>query len=208
MAAMPAPTEVPLVTTIGSRRMTTRTRSLRRSRSASALDARLTLGPVVPPALRLLPVLTARILPLTAGEGAPAIIAPMTTIAVVADDLIWASRLTDAVRRAGAEPRRIAGAAVASRGTAAAVDPEATAIAGCDGAIVDTALRTTDPMTVITHLHAVGLPVLAVANHDDVGLRKRALAAGASKVLAYRKLHDDGPAVIATWMQAVLEVVP
>ena len=53
---------------------------------------------------------------------------------------------------------------------------------------------TADPMAVIAALHAAGLPVLAVADHDDVALRKRALAAGASKVLAYRKLHDDGPA--------------
>lgn len=159
------------------------------------------------PALKPLLVLTARILPPTASEGPAAIIAPMTTIAVVADDLIWASRLTDAVRRAGAQPRRIAGAAVASRRTDADVDHEATAIAGCDGAIVDTALMTADPIGVISGLHAAGLPVLAVANHDDVGLRKRALAAGASKVLAYRKLHDDGPAVIATWMQDALGAI-
>ena len=131
----------------------------------------------------------------------------MTTIAVVADDLIWASRLTDAVRRAGAQPRRMGGAAIATHPTAVAVDDEAAAIAGCDGAIVDTALMTADPIGVISGLHAAGLPVLAVANHDDVGLRKRALAAGASKVLAYRKLHDDGPAVIATWMQAALGAV-
>ncbi|MET1233076.1 MAG: hypothetical protein ABWY52_09535 [Candidatus Limnocylindrales bacterium] len=139
----------------------------------------------------------------------------MTTIAVVADDLIWSSRLTDAVRRAGAEPRRVGGAAVVLRDTAAALDvdasaiaSESTAIAGCDGAVVDTALITADPVAVIRCLRAAGLPVLAVANHDDVGLRKRALAAGASKVLAYRKLHDDGPAVIATWMQAAMEAVP
>ena len=71
---------------------------------------------------------------------------PMTTIAVVADDLIWASRLTDAVRRAGAQPRRMGGAAIATHPTAVAVDDEAAAIAGCDGAIVDTALMTADPI--------------------------------------------------------------
>ena len=73
---------------------------------------------------------------------------------------------------------------------------------GCDGAIVDMALMTADPMVVIAALHGLGLPVLAVANHDDVALRKRALAAGAGKVLAYRKLHDDGPATIAAWIES------
>ena len=78
----------------------------------------------------------------------------------------------------------------------------ASASDGCDGAIVDTALMTADPMDVIAAFHVLGLPVLAVANHDDVALRKRALAVGAGKVLAYRKLHDDGPATIAAWVQS------
>jgi len=42
--------------------------------------------------------------------------------------------------------------------------------------------------------------VLGVGQHDDVGLRKQALAAGASKVLAYRKLFEDGPAVIGAFL--------
>ena len=124
----------------------------------------------------------------------------MTTIAVVADDLIWASRLTDAVRRAGAESRRLGGAAATDEVTVAAL--------GCAGAIVDTALVTAEPIAVITALAAAGLPVLAVADHDDVGLRKRALAAGAGKVLAYRKLHEDGPAVVAAWLRAMPAAVP
>ena len=41
-----------------------------------------------------------------------------------------------------------------------------------------------------------GARVLAVGPHDDLALRKRALAAGAEKVLAYRKLFEDGPATI------------
>ena len=115
----------------------------------------------------------------------------MTTVAVVADDLIWASRLTDAVRRAGAEPRRLGGAtAIAGAGMER----------GRDGAIVDAALVTADALAVIAALAGVGVPVLVVADHDDVALRKRALAAGAGKVLAYRKLHEDGPATIAAWL--------
>jgi hypothetical protein len=33
-------------------------------------------------------------------------------------------------------------------------------------------------------------------------LRKRAFAAGADKVLAYRKLFEDGPATIERWLAA------
>lgn len=150
--------------------------------------------------------------PTALGSGA-AIIAGVTRIALVADDLIWASRLTDAVRRAGAEPRRVSPAAVLAGDGGdldnGGHDPQArvaarpaSATEGCDGAIVDTALMTADPMVVIAALHDLGLPVLAVANHDDVALRKRALAAGAGKVLAYRKLHDDGPATIAAWIES------
>jgi DNA-binding response OmpR family regulator len=123
----------------------------------------------------------------------------MTTVAVVADDLIWASRLTDAVRRAGAEPRR------ASGGAAIHGLPSTSVL---DAAIVDTALVSADPMAAIAALVAAGLPVLAVANHDDVALRKRALAAGAGKVLAYRKLHEDGPAVVAGWLRSLPARLP
>lgn len=156
-------------------------------------------------------------LPLTALRSAAAIIAGVTRIAVVADDLIWASRLTDAVRRAGAEPRRLSAPAVLAdaRGDLRIGDFDTGDIdgqvavnstEGCDSAIVDTALMTADPMAVIAALHRLGLPVLAVANHDDVALRKRALAAGAGKVLAYRKLHDDGPATIAAWIHRPVDV--
>jgi hypothetical protein len=33
-----------------------------------------------------------------------------------------------------------------------------------------------------------------------VAQRKRALASGAERVLAYRKLFEDGPAIIEAWM--------
>lgn len=123
----------------------------------------------------------------------------MTTVAIVADDLIWSSRLTDAVRRAGAEPRRVPGDR-ALQGLASTP--------GVDAAIVDTALMTAEPMAVIAGLVTAGVPVLAVANHDDVALRKRAIAAGAGKVLAYRKLHEDGPGVVERWLLSLPAGVP
>ncbi|MGH2408120.1 MAG: hypothetical protein ACRDF7_08600 [Candidatus Limnocylindrales bacterium] len=113
----------------------------------------------------------------------------MTRIAVIADDLIWSTRLAAAVERAGAEPVRLSGSAV----------PRAEAF---DGAIIDLALRADEGVAVIERWHAAGIPVLAVANHEDAALRKRALAAGAYKALAYRKLFEDGPAAIAAWLGA------
>jgi hypothetical protein len=44
--------------------------------------------------------------------------------------------------------------------------------------------------------------VLAVGQHDDHVLRRDALAVGADRVLAYRKLFDDGPATIERWLAA------
>ena len=41
---------------------------------------------------------------------------------------------------------------------------------------------------------------MAVGPHDDVALRKRAITAGAEKVLAYRKLFEDGPGTIGRWL--------
>jgi DNA-binding response OmpR family regulator len=114
----------------------------------------------------------------------------VTRIAVIADDLIWATRLSAAVERAGAVPVRLGGMAELP------AEP-------CQGAIVDMALRAADGVAVIARLHAAGLPIIAVADHDDAPLRKRALAAGAGKVLAYRKLFEDGPAVIAAWLGVV-----
>ncbi|MEX2184653.1 MAG: hypothetical protein WEC14_09420 [Chloroflexota bacterium] len=48
--------------------------------------------------------------------------------------------------------------------------------------------------------------VLAVGQHDDRALRKRALDAGAYRVLAYRKLFEDGPASVAAFLAGRPEV--
>jgi hypothetical protein len=44
-----------------------------------------------------------------------------------------------------------------------------------------------------------------VGQHDDLPLRKLAFAAGADKVLAYRKLFDDGPGTISRWLDTTVE---
>jgi hypothetical protein len=49
-----------------------------------------------------------------------------------------------------------------------------------------------------------GATVLAVSQHEDVELRKAALAAGAKRSLSYNKLFSDGPEVIARLIEGTL----
>ena len=110
-------------------------------------------------------------------------------VAVLAQDLIWQDRLSRAVQAAGAEPTRAKTAPEFDR-----------ALTCADAAIVDLTARAYEPLVAIERAAAAGARVLAVGQHDDVELRKRAFARGADKVLAYRKLFDDGPGTIARWL--------
>jgi hypothetical protein len=47
---------------------------------------------------------------------------------------------------------------------------------------------------------AAGKPVLAVGQHDDADVRRRAVAAGADRVHPYRQLFDDGPRQLNRWL--------
>ena len=96
-------------------------------------------------------------------------------VRVVADDLIWASRLDAAVKRAGAEPVRDGG----------------------DAVIVDLGGRGYDGIAAVAAAVKSGQTVIAVAQHDDTETRKRALTAGARRVFSYNKMFSDGPQVVA-----------
>jgi DNA-binding NarL/FixJ family response regulator len=113
----------------------------------------------------------------------------MTRVLVLADDLIWSTRLIDQVRAAGADGAPIR--------TLAALNQ---ALPAADAVVVDLTARAYDGIVAVRRAADAGRRVLAVGQHDDAALRKRALAAGADKVLAYRKLFDDGPATIASWL--------
>jgi DNA-binding NarL/FixJ family response regulator len=108
----------------------------------------------------------------------------------VADDLIWSTRLRDLVRVAGGEP-------VTARHRAAleAALPDVAA------AVVDLTARGYDGVALVALAAAAGRPVLALAPHDDVELRRRALAAGAHRVVPYRRLAEDGEAVLRRFLQ-------
>jgi hypothetical protein len=110
-------------------------------------------------------------------------------MAILADDLIWATRLADLVRGAGA-------VAVPVRSTGALEE----ALPGVDRVVVDLTARAYDGVAAIALAHAAGRPVLAVGQHDDVDLRRRALAAGADRVHPYRRLFEDGPRQFAKWL--------
>ena len=112
-------------------------------------------------------------------------------VVVLADDLIWSTRLREALTAAGAEPRP-------ARSLAAfeALLADATT----DRVIVDLTARAYDGVAALELARAAGRPALAVGQHDDHELRRRARTAGAERVYAYRKLFEDGPATLAAWL--------
>jgi DNA-binding response OmpR family regulator len=107
-------------------------------------------------------------------------------VLIVADDLIWSSRLRAAVERAGAtlaEPR------------GKQLDESR-----ADLVVVDLGGRTYDGVAAVAEARHGAHVVIAVGQHEDIDLRKRALAAGAQRVYSYNKMFTDGPAVIARWL--------
>ena len=125
------------------------------------------------------------------------------TVAVVADDLIWASRLMDSVTRAGGTPIRLSTQAQLDT----ALDADALAELGPEdadravvGVIVDLFGQRFDGIAAVERAKAANKPVIAVAQHDDLLTRKRALSAGASRVFSYNKFFTDGPRLVKGWL--------
>ena len=115
----------------------------------------------------------------------------LARVVVLADDLIWSTRLVGHVRAAGFEAAPVRSLEAYHVGLAAA-----------RGAIVDLTSLAYDGLAAIAAARDAGVAVLAVGQHDDHVLRRNALAVGADRVLAYRKLFEDGPATIARWLAA------
>ncbi len=110
-------------------------------------------------------------------------------VVVLAQDLIWQDRLARVVQAAGAES--------VPTGSLDGLDR---AVARGGFAVIDLTARAYEPLVAIEHAVAGGVRVLAVGQHDDVAQRKAALARGADRVLAYRKLFEDGPRTIGAWL--------
>jgi DNA-binding NarL/FixJ family response regulator len=100
-------------------------------------------------------------------------------VVIVADDLIWGSRLRAAAERAGAAVVRDGG----------------------DVVIVDLTGRAYDGVAAVADAAQSGATVIAVGQHEDLELRKRALSAGARRVYSYNKMFSDGAQVIAGWLE-------
>jgi DNA-binding NarL/FixJ family response regulator len=110
-------------------------------------------------------------------------------VAVLADDLIWSTRLVELVKAAGHRPISVR-----------TVPDLATALTDVSAVIVDLTARAYDGIAAVEVAHHDGLRVLCVGQHDDHELRKRALAAGAERVYAYRALFEHGPEVLTRWL--------
>ena len=118
---------------------------------------------------------------------------------VLADDLIWATRLADALTSAGATPRR-ARRLEDLEGLLAPDGPAPESGQGGGFAIIDLTARAYDGVEAIRVASGTGARVVAVGQHDDVALRKAATAAGAERVFTYRALFEDGPRALAAWL--------
>jgi DNA-binding response OmpR family regulator len=110
-------------------------------------------------------------------------------VVVLADDLMWSTRLIAHLRTVGADPVPVQ--------TIEALRRE---LPASNGAVIDLTARRYDGIEAITTAKEAGRRVIAVGQHDDVELRKRALAAGAERVFAYRKLFEDGPRTLGSWL--------
>jgi DNA-binding NarL/FixJ family response regulator len=75
-------------------------------------------------------------------------------------------------------------------------------VPGADAVIVDLSARAYDGVDAVRRASQAGRRVLAVGQHDDAALRRRALDAGAERVHPYRKLFEDGPQTLARWLAA------
>ncbi len=118
---------------------------------------------------------------------------------VIADDLMWSTRINEAVRRAGGSAVSLASDAELDVALEAYQLGDERTITG---AIVDLAARRLDGVVAIERVAAARLPVIALAEHDDQLTRKRALKAGATRVFSYRKFFEDGTRLVEGWLAA------
>lgn len=113
------------------------------------------------------------------------------TVLVVADDLMWSERLVSQARAAGSAGTTVRDLAVL-HATLAADRP--------DLVVVDLSARAFDGVGAVAAAAAAGLTVIAISQHEEHELRKRALAAGARHVYANAKMHADGVEVLNRWL--------
>jgi hypothetical protein len=128
-----------------------------------------------------------------AAQGAP-------HLYILADDLIWATRLAGQGRTLGARVVTLNGIsdleALVARGV----------LGGSDLIAIDTTARGFDPAAAVRAAASVGR-TLVLAQHDDPALRATLLEAGALRVMPYRALFERGHAILAEVLDLPLPTV-
>jgi len=110
---------------------------------------------------------------------------------VLADDLIWATRLEGQGRTLGADVQRFTTPAplLAVLATHPATPTDLVAI--------DATARVYDAEVTVREVAATGARVLALVQHDDPEGRASLIAAGAVRAMPYRALFERGHAILA-----------
>jgi hypothetical protein len=110
---------------------------------------------------------------------------------VLADDLIWATRIEGQGRTLGAFVERhstLDGLTAALAGSTAAPH---------DLVAIDATSRSYAPADAVARATAAGWRVLALVQHDDPTTRTALIAAGAARAMPYRALFERGHAILA-----------
>jgi phage terminase large subunit-like protein len=110
---------------------------------------------------------------------------------VLADDLIWSTRLEGQGRTLGATVQRFT-----------TTEPLMTALAAhpatpTDLVAIDATARAYDAEAAVRAVAATGARVLALVQHDDPEGRASLIAAGAVRAMPYRALFERGHAILA-----------
>jgi phage terminase large subunit-like protein len=110
---------------------------------------------------------------------------------VLADDLIWATRLEGQGRTLGADVQRFTTTAPLLEALASQPATPADLVA------IDAAARAYDAEAAVRAVTATGTRVLALVQHDDPEGRASLIAAGAVREMPYRALFERGHAILA-----------
>jgi phage terminase large subunit-like protein len=117
------------------------------------------------------------------------VIAPR--LLVLADDLIWATRLEGQGRTLGASVQRF----TTTQPLIAALAAEPATPA--DLVAIDATARAYDAEAAVRAVAATGARVLALVQHDDPEGRASLIAAGAARAMPYRALFERGHGILA-----------
>jgi hypothetical protein len=110
---------------------------------------------------------------------------------VLADDLIWSTRLEGQGRTLGADVQRFTTTELLI--AALAAEPATPA----DLVAIDATARTYDAEAAVRAVAVTGARVLALVQHDDPEGRASLIAAGAVRAMPYRALFERGHAILA-----------